>query len=140
MVLTFRAVIVVPAPAGCNSNASVRINDVPLGLLKADGTERPIGRPTSSELLGHDGLQVPPFNGTALVIMFAPNAEVGDTMTADGLGATFTFDISDVARGVDGNTLAIRNNHPGGMPEGRGSSRSLTCRSAGWTRASSPSR
>lgn len=97
-VLTFRAVIATPAPVGCNCNASVRIDDVPLGLLKADGTERPIGRPTSSELLGHDGLLVPPFNGTTLVIMFAPNADVGDTMTADGLGATFTFDISDVAR------------------------------------------
>jgi hypothetical protein len=120
VVLTFRAVIVVPGPAGCNSNASVRINDVPLGLLKADGAERPIGRPTSSELLGYDGLLVPPFSGTSLVIMFAPNAEVGDTMTADGLGATFTIDISDVARGVDGNALAIRNNHPGGMPEGQG--------------------
>jgi len=120
VVLTFRAVIVWPSPAGCNSNASVRINDIPIGLLKADGAERPIGRPTSSELLGHDGLMVPPFSGTSLVIIFAPNAEVGDTMTADGLGATFTLDISDVARGVDGNALAIRNNYPGGMPEGQG--------------------
>ena len=111
VVLTFRAVIVWPSPAGCNSNASVRINDVPLGLLKADGTVGPIGRPTGSELVGYDGLLVPPFSGTSLVIMFAPNAQVGDTMTADGLGATFTIDISDVARGVDGNTLAIRNKH-----------------------------
>jgi len=104
---------------------------VPLGLLKPDGTERLIGRPTGSELIGHDGLQVSAFNGTALVVMFAPTADVGDTMTSDGLGATFTLEVSDVARGVDGNTLAIRNNYPGGLPEGQGQL-SVTDLQVGW--------
>lgn len=131
VVLRLRAVIVVPGPAGCNSNASVRINDVPLGSRKSDGTERLVGRPTSSELLGHDGLQVPPVSGNALVVMFAPDAQAGDAMTADGLGATFTLDISDVARGVDGNMLSIRNNHPGGLPEGQGQLR-VTDLQVGW--------
>ncbi|MGZ3460020.1 MAG: hypothetical protein ACXU86_16120, partial [Archangium sp.] len=36
-----------------------------------------------------------------------------------------------VARGVDGNTLAIRNNHPGGAPEGQGQLQ-ITDLQVGW--------
>ena len=41
--------------------------------------------------------------------MFAPDVDTGDRMSKDGLGATYVMDISDVARGVDGNSLSIRN-------------------------------
>lgn len=43
------------------------------------------------------------------MVLFAPDAETGDGMTRDKMGATFAFDISDVARGVDGNALTIVN-------------------------------
>ena len=39
-----------------------------------------------------------------------PDVNQGDAATKDGLGATFLLDITDIARGVDGNTLTLRNN------------------------------
>jgi hypothetical protein len=41
-------------------------------------------------------------------------------MTTDGLGATFTLDVTDLARGVDGNTLTLRNLFPGEASAGQG--------------------
>ena len=40
-------------------------------------------------------------------------------MSTDGLEATFLFDLSDVARGVDGNSLSIHNLRKIGEPRGR---------------------
>ena len=41
--------------------------------------------------------------------LFAPDMATANGMTTNGLGASFAFDISDVARGVDGNTLTFEN-------------------------------
>jgi hypothetical protein len=49
------------------------------------------------------------FSGDKLMVMFAPDFEQADALTTDGMGATYTLNISDLVRGVDVNTLEIRN-------------------------------
>jgi hypothetical protein len=75
------------------------------------GEERQLLRSFGFKLLGN-GQRYGSFNHDYLATMFAENADVGDSMTSDGLGATFTLDLSDVARGVDGNTLELRSKLP----------------------------
>lgn len=85
------------------------MNGVLLGRYTAAGDERLVGRaPTFEFRRAHVG-EFPAFGGDALLTMFAPNVKTADAMSADGLGATYCLDISDVARGVDGNALTIRN-------------------------------
>jgi len=112
IVLRFRAVALSPGPAGCNFNASFRINDVPVTRRTDRGTERLIGRPTTFQFSGRNGRIFQVFSGGSLMLMYAPDPKTGDAMTKDGLGATFALDVSDLVRGVDGNTLFIRNTRP----------------------------
>jgi hypothetical protein len=106
--------------AGCNSYARVALNGTALGRYLAGGEERLLGRAPSFEFtVGHPGSSYPVFSGTALTTMFAPDVDRGDRMSTDGLGATFLFDLSDVARGVDGNSLSIHNLRKIGEPRGR---------------------
>ena len=109
LALRLRAVSRTEQPAGCNFNAAIAINGTGLGRYTAGGGERLIGRaPMFTFVEGHKGaFQI--FAGDTLMVLFAPDIDAGDRMTTDGCGATFAFDISDVARGVDGNTLTIRN-------------------------------
>jgi hypothetical protein len=110
IVLRFRMVSYAKAEAGCNSHGKAALNGTPLGRYLAGGDERLIGRAPSFEFTtGYRGSSFPIFNGTSLVVMFAPNVDRGDRMSADGLGASFVLDIADVARGVDGNSLSFRN-------------------------------
>ena len=99
-----------PTAAGCNMHARIALNGTPLGRHTSGGGERLIGRSASFEFSeGHPGTPYSVFNGVLLTTMFAPDVETGDRMSKDGLGATYVMDISDVARGVDGNSLSIRN-------------------------------
>jgi hypothetical protein len=110
ILLQLRTVSYSQTAAGCNSHATVMLNGTPLGRHRSGGGERMIGRSPSFEFTeGHPGTPYPAFSGTLLTTMFAPDVDTGDRMTKDGLGATFVLDISDVARGVDGNSLFIRN-------------------------------
>lgn len=109
IVLAFKAVSYAKGPAGCNYNATVKINDATLGRFTTGGAERLIGRPAMFEFVETYKQAFPVFSGTRLMVLFAPDAKVGDGMTRDHLGATFTLDISDVVRGVDGNTLTFAN-------------------------------
>ncbi len=110
VVLRFRMVSYARTEAGCNMHGRVALNGTPLGRYLASGDERLIGRAPSFEFtVGHPGSSYPVFNGTLLVTMFAPDVDGGDRMSTDGLGASFVLDVSDVARGVDGNSLSIRN-------------------------------
>jgi hypothetical protein len=118
-VLSFRAVIVTRGPGGCNWNLQVQLNGQTPGRHTADGGERMVGRAPSLELLA-GGLGFPVFSGDKLMVMFAADTAQGDSMAADGLGATFNFDVTDLARGVDGNTVTFRNATPGKMDEGLG--------------------
>ena len=109
LVLSFKAVSYAKGPSGCNYNGAVKINDVALGRFTTGGTERLLGRPAMFEFVETYKRAFPVFSGTRLMVLFAPDAKVGDGMTRDKLGATFALDISDVARGVDGNALTIVN-------------------------------
>jgi len=118
-VLTFRAVIVSRGPGGCNYNLALQINGQPTSRFTPEGSERMVGRSPALELTS-GGQGFPVFSGDKLMMMFAASTDQGDTMTTDGLGATFNLDVSDCARGVDGNTLTFRNILPGEMDEGFG--------------------
>ncbi|NQT21486.1 MAG: hypothetical protein HQ592_17405 [Planctomycetes bacterium] len=95
--------------AGCNLNASLQINDSYLGRTGAGHAVRLIGRPAAFEFRDRYPGAFQVFSGPAIMTMFAPDVAVGNAMSKDGFGATFMLDISDVARGVDGNTLTIHN-------------------------------
>jgi hypothetical protein len=110
-----RARIVILSPpgteAGFNYLTSVVFNGNSLQHLTSRGKERLLLRPFGFKLLSNEQ-RYGSFSGDYLATMFAENAGVGDSMTADGMGATFTLDISDVARSVDGNTLELRSKLP----------------------------
>lgn len=120
LLLRFRAVILSPSEGGCNFNASVYLNGVCLGRYTTGGEERLVGREPTLELSAQRNVGFPVFSGDKLMMMFAPTVERGDAMTTDGLGATFALNLSDVARGVDGNTLKISNDLPGKLAPGFG--------------------
>ena len=110
VVLQFRTVSYAPTAAGCNSHATVALIGTPLARHTSGGSERLIGRSPSYEFTeGYPDTSCSVFNGSLLTTMFAPDVDTGDRMSKDGLGATYVMDISDVARGVDGNSLSIRN-------------------------------
>ena len=118
-VLHFRVFVETAGPGGCNLNATVKLNGTPIGRYQSDGSERLIGRQPTLTLVPQ-GLELPVFSGDKLMVMFAPSADVADSMTADGLGATFALDITDLARGVDGNALTFTNNFPANGGENAG--------------------
>jgi hypothetical protein len=109
IVLRFQMVSHAPKPAGCNFNARVMLNDSSLGRYTTAGTERMIGREATFTFKETHTQEFPIFSGNNLMVLFAPDMATGNGMTTDGMGATFAFNISDVARGVDGNTLSFEN-------------------------------
>ena len=120
ILLRFCAVILSAAEGGCNFNASVRLNGVALGRRTAGGEERLVGRDPGVMLAAGDYPLFPVFSGDRLMVMYAPDADRGDTMAMDELGATFVLDISDVARADGPNTLGFRNEYTGQMDPGSG--------------------
>jgi len=114
VVLRFRAVSYSGHRGGCNYNATLTFNGVPLGRYTEGGSERMVGRSAMFKFGawrgGDEDWQI--FSGAMIRIMFAPDVDTGDGMTRDGQGASFALDISDVARGVDGNVLEITNTRP----------------------------
>lgn len=92
--------------AGFGYNSRLVVNGITLQRLTNRKQERLLMRPEVLKLVS-TGDPYGVFQEEWLATMFAHNADIGDRMTADGRGATFTFDLSDVARGVDGNSLEI---------------------------------
>lgn len=119
LVLSFRTFLKSAGPGGCNWNATVAVNDTGLGRFTATGTERLLGRAPLLELRA-EHLSFGCLSGDKLMTMYAKDADQADNMTTDGLGATFNLDISDVARGVDGNTIKFTNWYKGQMAAGLG--------------------
>lgn len=119
-VLRFRAFITARGPGGCNYNASVALNGVPIGRFDPANDERLLSRPPTFELLGRAQREFPVFSGPTLMVMFASSAAEADAMTGDGLGATFLLRIEDMARGVDGNTITFRNQRAERLADGLG--------------------
>ena len=122
-VLRFRAVIVSGGEGGCNYNAAVAVNENTLGARTATGDRRLLGRDSSFELGSMRDSDFPVFGPGSVMVMYAPDIARGDAMATDGLGATFALDISDIARGGDGNTVTFRNILTYKMPEGLGALR-----------------
>jgi hypothetical protein len=118
-VLSFRVVTVSPGPGGCNWNLAMLVNGQTPGRFTSARTERLLSRAPSLTLI-RENLGFSIFSGDKLMVMYAKDAAQGDGMTADGLGATFDFDVTDLVRGVDGNTVTFRNTFPGQMPTGQG--------------------
>ncbi|MEN6548543.1 MAG: hypothetical protein ABFE07_21060 [Armatimonadia bacterium] len=118
-ILSFRAVIATAGPGGCNYNLILQVNGLPTSRFTSAGTERLVGRSAALELTS-GGQGFPVFSGEKLMVMFAKDADQGDASTRDNLGATFNLDITDLARGVDGNTLTFHNILPGKMAPGFG--------------------
>lgn len=115
LIPVLRARIVVINPPGTGAgffyNTGVVFNGTPLKHITQSGQERLLLRSFGFKLLSN-GVRYGAFTDDYLATMFAENANVGDSMTSDGLGATFTLDISDVARGVDGNVMELRSKLP----------------------------
>ena len=110
VVLKIRMISLADRSAGCNFNADVRLNDAGLTRYTVGGEERLINRPPMLRFSeGGDKREFQVFSGPLLMTMFGPDAAVGDGMTVDGQGATFVLRLSDVANGVDGNTLTVTN-------------------------------
>ncbi len=105
-VLRARFWVQTPTPGGFNWNAHLELNGSPILRHMANGDERLLARPTTFKLLAN-GQYYSAFQREGLAVMFAPSADVADSMTDDKLGATFLLDLSDVARGVDGNVLEV---------------------------------
>lgn len=115
LIPVLRARIVVINPPGTGAgffyNTGVVFNGTPLKHITQSGQERLLLRSFGFKLLSN-GVRYGAFTDDYLATMFTENADVGDSMTSDGLGATFTLDISDVARGVDGNVMELRSKLP----------------------------
>ena len=114
--LRFRAVSYHHRPAGWNWNAEIALNGNPLGGHTQGGDVRIIGRAPMFQARGR-GWQL--FSGAMIRTMFAPDIATGEAMLEDGQGASFALNVSDVARGVDGNMLRISNirRHPSEDPK-----------------------
>lgn len=100
-----------PDRGGCNYNLGLKINDAAPGRTVAGGQPRLLGRESVMELSGdsHGHAAFPIFSGQGLLVPYAPDVALANRAARDGLGAVFVLDISDLARGVDGNTLELTN-------------------------------
>ncbi len=113
-VLRLRMYAYMPSAGGCNYHAQIEVNGRFLTRYKDDAGERFIGRSANFGLLnfGETIMEFATFAGNNIMTILAPSADLAEKETADGLGATFLFDISDLVRGVDGNSITFRNIRP----------------------------
>ncbi len=112
IVLRFGAVAYCPGPGGCNYNINVTINGATVGRRTNGGEDRLVGREASFRFTTGTTGDFQVFSGPRVMLMYAPDVATGNTMSTDGLGATFVLDVSDLVSGVDGNTLTITNTRP----------------------------
>ncbi len=100
-----------PVADGCNYGVRITFNDTPLGMNTSAGRERLPFRKKFFELKNpaFKGHHFPVFNGSNIMLLFAPDPASGDKLTSDGSGTSFLFDISDAARSVDVNTVTFQN-------------------------------
>ncbi len=101
-----------PSDSGCNYAARITVNDNDLGRRTAAGRSRLLFRNDRFELTDprYKGKLMPVFlTSTELNLQFAPSFRNADKHTTDGQGAQFIFDLSDVARDLDVNTITFTN-------------------------------
>ncbi|OHB45962.1 MAG: hypothetical protein A2Y13_05420 [Planctomycetes bacterium GWC2_45_44] len=110
IVLRFRGYWYYSAPAGLSQAMKVSVNDTFLTRTTGTGGERLIGRSPTFTLAGESDYY-PVFNGDEINALYAPSANVADSMITGGFGSWFMLDISDMTRGVDGNIIRFYNIH-----------------------------
>ena len=120
VVLAFRAAALASREAGCNFNLELRLNDTPITRRTHSGAERLLGRPAMFQFAEPDTRVFQVFSGSRFMLMYAPDPDTADAMSKDGQGATFVLDVTDLARGVDGNTLSVVNTRPVKPSQGSG--------------------
>ena len=106
IVLRFNAFSHHHRAGGFGWNLRVAINGNPLDKFVQGGDIRVVGRNPSWQLRSRDWQL---FSDSMIRTMFAPDMDTAHTMIPDGQGAAFGLNISDAARGVDGNTLRLFN-------------------------------
>ncbi len=114
IVLCFNAYAYTKVRSGCNFNLELYVNEVPITRRLANGDERLIGRKPIFHIshlytTKYEGVDFPIFSGKMIRLMFAPNVESANRLSEEGQGAFFALNISDLVRGVDGNTLTLKN-------------------------------
>jgi len=107
-VLRFKAYISAPIPSGCNWNLSIQVNNTNIRQKNPEEKDRILGRsPILFLAKGDRSFSI--FNGKSIMVFFAPNATIANFLTADNQAATYCLDISDLASGVDGNSITFKN-------------------------------
>ena len=106
IVLRLKAVSYAERSSGWHFNVAFAVNGNSLGRHTTDGDARLIGRPSTFFARSRDWEL---FSGFMIRIPYAPSVTVGDRAIPGGQASSFAFNISDVARGVDGNMLRISN-------------------------------
>ncbi len=114
IVLRFDAYTYMKVRGGCSFNLEMDLNDHPIKRLTASGDERIIGRKPVFHIshkytTKYKGVDFALFSGKMIRLMFAPDVETANQLSQEGQGAFFALNISDVARGVDGNILTLKN-------------------------------
>ncbi|HQM50625.1 MAG TPA: hypothetical protein PLJ71_18200 [Candidatus Hydrogenedentes bacterium] len=117
LILRFAAFSQGTAGGGCNYNLGIMLNEVAPGRTIDGEQPRLIGRESMLELSGggHGNTVFPIFSGRGLLVTYAPDVPGANHATRDGMGAVFVLDVSDLARGADGNTLELTNLLPEGL-------------------------
>lgn len=109
-ILRFKLVARAATLAGCNYNAVLAINGRPVEEFTADGSPRLSGDGMLQLLQsGKPPLSIRRFQKEKLLTMFAPDAATGDKGAADGCGASYELDISDLVKSDGPNELALTN-------------------------------
>ena len=119
-VMRFELVAKTPARGGCGFSATVSVNSYTLTRWTSDKRERMIGRAGTLKLKGHGNRDFNIFRDLMLLVMFAPDAVAGNSMSQDGLGATYMVEISDMLYKDAFNTATFHNLRqpvPGGKAE-----------------------
>ena len=99
--------------SGCNYGARITFNGTLLSGKTASGRDRILDRRSRFELKDphYPGLR-PVIRGTDILLIFAPNANAADGVIKEENGSWFCFDISDLNRDVDCNTVTFQNTRP----------------------------
>lgn len=114
LVLRFDAFVEYGKRGGCGYCMELDFTGTQIKRFNADGMERLLGRKpiyhiANDYTVKYKGLDFLLFSGKMIQLFMAPTVESANSHAEEKDGAFFALNISDVARGVDGNTLTVRN-------------------------------
>lgn len=114
IVLRFDAFVNNSKRGGCGYCMELQFTGSQVKRFNFDGLERLIGRKPIYHI-AHDytvkykGLDFLLFSGKMIQLFYAPTVKAANSHAQEKDGAFFALNISDVARGVDGNTMTVKN-------------------------------